>query len=383
MSGGFGEGSTDASREDELLAAAERGGTRVLGPNCMGTHSPAGRITYMSGVDPHPGHVAIVAQSGGLSSDLLRRGARRGLRFRGLVTVGNCADVGPAELAGAFLDDTHTRVLGMYIEDPRRGRRLFEALRTHAGRKPVVLLVGGTSEQGRRAALSHTGALTGDARAWDALAMQTGAVLTETLDEFLDVLLALQQLAPSRHRATREVVLFGNGGGTGVLAADAFARAGLRVSALPRPAQDALETLQLPVGTSVANPIDAPANVLAREEGRIVRRIIDGIFDNARPEAFVIHVNVPVVLGYSHVDILGNLMAATLARCQTGDADAHVVLVLRSDGEPEIEALKADMRERALDAGIPVYNELTEAARALRGVAAFESAACRLHATTA
>ena len=369
MSGGFGEGGSDRGLEDALVDAAQAGGVRVVGPNCMGTHSPSGKVSYMSGVDPTPGHVSIVAQSGGLSTDILRRGARRGLAFRGLVTVGNCADVGPAELCEALIADDDTRVIGMYLEDPRRGRRLFEVLRDARAVKPVVLLVGGATEQGGRAARSHTGALAGDARAWQAFAEQTGAVLTGTLDEFLDVLLAMQVLAPRAAGATREVILLGNGGGTSVLAADAFARAGLVVPPSPPGLRAALEALGLPLGASVGNPIDIPANVLAREDGAIARRVADAIFAEARPDAFVVHVNVPVILGYRHADILGRLMDATVAAARAGTDGPHVVLVLRSDGEPEIEAMKAAMRSRALAAGIAVYGELNEAARALRGLA--------------
>ena len=82
MAGGFGEAGSDPAMETTLLDAAATGGVRVLGPNCMGTHSPPGKLTYMSGVDPQPGHVAVMAQSGGLSTDVLRRGAQRGLKFR-------------------------------------------------------------------------------------------------------------------------------------------------------------------------------------------------------------------------------------------------------------------------------------------------------------
>ena len=378
MAGGFGEAGSDPAMETTLLDAANSGDVRVLGPNCMGTHSPAGKLTYMSGVDPDAGHVAVMAQSGGLSTDVLRRGAQRGLKFRALITVGNSADVGPAELLGALHDDPETHVIGIYIEDARRGRQLFETLRARRGKKPVVLLVGGTTAQGSRAAASHTGALAGDARAWAALGAQCGVAITHSLDEFLDVMLAMQCLTPAAGRMTQEVVLFGNGGGTSVLAADAFGRAGLQVSPLPVAAQNALRALNLPQGTSVLNPIDAPAMALAREDGSVARRIIDGIFEHACPDAFVVHMNVPVILGYSHADILGNLMAATLDARANGKTEAHLMLVLRSDGEPEIERRKHDLKLRALEAGIPVYNELIDAARALSGFSAFEAGAAAL-----
>tara|TARA_Y100001934_G_scaffold252757_1_gene317113 strand:+ start:2644 stop:4785 length:2142 start_codon:yes stop_codon:yes gene_type:complete len=374
MSGGFGEGDSNRGLETALLHAARASDVRVLGPNCMGTHAPAARLTYMSGVDPRVGHVSVVAQSGGLSSDVLRRGAQRGITFRGLVTVGNSADVGPAELLPALLADEQTHVIGFYVEDVRRGRHWFEALRAARGTKPIVMLVGGLTAQGARAAASHTGALAADTLAFAGLARQCGVVLTTSLDEFLDVLLALQTLSPLPDRHTRNVVLLGNGGGTSVLAADAFGRVGLHVPALPEASQEALLALNLPQGTSVANPIDAPANALAREDGAVARRIVEGVFTHAAPDAFVIHMNVPVILGYSHADILGNLMEAVLAARADGILQAHVLMVLRSDGEAEIEAVKAGMRERALEADIPVYNELVDAARALAGFARYEKA---------
>src|SRR5207244_3004235 len=98
-------------------------------------------------------------------------------------------------------------------------------------RKPVVLLKGGRTGQGQRAAASHTGALGSDDRVWTALARQTGTAMADTLDQFIDLLLAFQCLAP-RVRPTRQVVLFGNGGGTSVLAADACARRGLALAEL-------------------------------------------------------------------------------------------------------------------------------------------------------
>jgi hypothetical protein len=88
--------------------------------------------------------------------------------------------------------------------------------------------------------------------------------------------------------------------------------------------------------------------------------------------------NVPVILGYSHADILGNLMAATLDARANGKTEAHLMLVLRSDGEPEIERRKHDLKLRALEAGIPVYNELIDAARALSGFSVFEAGAAAL-----
>jgi acyl-CoA synthetase (NDP forming) len=120
----------------------------------------------------------MVSQSGGMAGEVIKVGERRGLAFSKVATVGNSADVTPAELLrhlGADEDTEDTSVIGLYLEDPRDGRALLEALRTV--RKPVVALVGGRSAQGHQAATSHTGAMVGDTRLWDALARQSGLAL--------------------------------------------------------------------------------------------------------------------------------------------------------------------------------------------------------------
>lgn len=366
MASGF-----DADGRAALADAAMAGGARLLGPNCLGVHAPAGGLSFMAGADPRVGHVAVLSQSGGLSMDILRRGARRGLAFRCLVTLGDCADLGPADLLPWLLDDPDTHCIGLYLEDAPDGRALFEALRRARRRKPVVLLIGGRTGAGARAAMSHTGALASDGRLWTGLARQVGAALTETLDGFLDALLACQTLSPRYGAATRRVVLFGNGGGAGVLAADAFHRAGLDVGPLPPDAAAALDALALPAGASAANPIDVPGNVLQREGGRLGVRVVDAALAAGGWDAFVLHMNVPGLLSYRHVDILGPLIDAALAAAK--GAGGHVVLVLRSDGEPEVEAKKRAFADRALSAGVAVFDELPDAARALAALAAVEA----------
>lgn len=367
MSSGFGETAGGRELERELAAAAREAGVRVIGPNCLGVYSPRGRVTFTERTHAEAGPVGIVCQSGGLGVDIIRRGQGRGLRFSGLVTVGNCADVQVHELIEHFQQTPDTQVIGLYLEGARDGRRLFEVLRTARSRKPVVLLKGGMTGQGQRAAASHTGALAGSDRPWRALAAQTGVVLVEHLDGFLDALLAFQCLRPRRD-ATRRVVLFGNGGGTSVLGTDAMARAGFEVGAFSADTLQALEALKLPAGSSVLNPIDIPAGVLQHDEGRVAEKVIAVVCASKEADVLVIHINMTVVLGFRHVDMLGNLIDAAL-RVRARDPGAmHIALVLRSDGEPDVEARKREYRDRAVAAGIPVFDELALAAQALAAV---------------
>src|SRR5665213_3910132 len=118
----------------------------------------------------------------------------------------NSVDVHAAELVEYFLADPDTRVIGLYAEDIRNGRAFFDVLRAASGKKPIVVLVGGQMSQGKEAAISHTGSLVSNIGIWRGLGRQSGAVIVDTLDQFLDVLLAFQTLTP-RKTVTHDCVL--------------------------------------------------------------------------------------------------------------------------------------------------------------------------------
>lgn len=374
MSSGFGETEDGEELERRLGAVAREAGVRILGPNCMGVYSPRGGLAFMGAGSHERGSVGVVSQSGGLAVDMILRGRTRGIAYSALVTIGNSVDIGPAELLEFFMADPDTRVIGFYIEDVKDGRRFFEALRAARGTKPVVLLVGGQTSQGRHAAASHTGSLASDLGIWTGLARQTGALIARSLEQFLDTLVAFQALTPRANTPTRRVVLFGNGGGTSVLAADAFGREELEVSRMADAAIDALAAMKLPPGTSIVNPIDAPAFTLRQDEGKVAERILRVIFDLAHPDAVVMHLNIPVFLNSAdqRADFLVNLVAAALRVRSSGMGDAHFALVLRSDQSEASEAKKREYRARAVEQGIPVFDEMTNAAEALGAVACYE-----------
>ena len=365
ISSGFGEVDEGKALQEELAAAARDGGMRLIGPNCLGLYTPRGRVTFAEIGPEGVGSVGIVSQSGGLGTDIIRRGFARGLKFSGLVTVGNCADIGPNDLLQFYFADPQTKVIGMYVEAAKDGRQLFEILRGARAVKPVVILKGGRTSQGRAAAVSHTGSLGGDDRAWVALSKQTGCVLVDTLDQFIDTLLVFQALQPQPRHPTRRVALFGNGGGASVLATDCFARLGLDVEPFAREALDALAALKLPPGTSITNPVDAPVGTLQQDDGRVAEKILEIIYASGRPEALVMHLNLSAFVGRTRPEVLDNLVQAALRVQARYPGQAHFVLVLRSDGEPALEERKRNFRVRALEFGIPVYDEMVNAGCAL------------------
>lgn len=368
ISSGFGEVEEGKQLQKELIEKAHQGGCRVIGPNCLGVYSPRGGVTFSVGAPQETGTIGIVTQSGGLGTDIIKRGQWRGVRFSGLVTVGNSADLGPVDLFEFYMQDPETRAIGLYIEDIKEGRRFFDLLRSESATKPVVILRGGTSSQGKQAAASHTGALAGDNRAWDALTRQTGCVLVETVDEFINALLAFQFIDVRPSRPTKQVTLFGNGGGTSVLATDYFSGLGLDVAPFGDEAREKLEAMNLPPGTSVANPIDTPVRTLQEENGLIANRILETVYELASPDAVVMHLNLAAFVGRGDIDPIDNLIKAAEQVQEKYQGQAHFMLALRVDGSPELDIKMREYRERALGAGIPVYDELATAGKALQAI---------------
>ena len=365
ISSGFAEVEEGIELEKALVEKARGANVRLLGPNTLGTYSPRGGLTFPSNAPKAVGTVGIVSQSGGLSTDIVKRGEWKGLRYSGLVTIGNSADVAPHELVEYYLEDPHTKVIGLYLEDIKNGRAFFDLLRSPKATKPVVILKGGRSRQGRLAAASHTGALAGDERAWEALPSQLPVALVSTVDEFLDALLALQFLTPRPAKPTDIVALFGNGGGSSVLGSDVFASVGLNVVPFDAATRALLDALKLPPGTSVANPIDTPVRTLQEKDGLIAGEILDIVYRHAKPDAVAMHLNLAAFVGRGEVDPLDNLLAVIEQTQKKWQGVAHFVLALRSDGSPQLDEKKRAYREKASAVGVPVFDEIPQMAKAL------------------
>jgi acyl-CoA synthetase (NDP forming) len=371
ISGGFGEtGAEGAALEEQLLAAARGAGIRVLGPNCMGVFSPAGRQTFQLDAPREPGAVSVVSQSGGLAGDVVKAGDRRGIRFSKLVTVGNAIDVQPGELLEWLVDDPETAVLGLYLEAAPDGRRLLSALRRAAGRKPVVLLVGGSSRQGARAVASHTGALAAEERIWDAVAKSTGAAVVTTLEEFLAVLAFQQRYATNAADVDASVLIIGPGGGASVLATDACDRADLTVTAVEGDVVAGLRELGYGAGSSVANPVEIPLGPAVGPDA--FNRVLDAVLGRQRYRDALLHVNVQAYYSYGTTGVapLLELLARLAATNWPG---TRVALVLRN-----LECASPDDARALADActaaELACFRDFDEAATAIAAAQRFDRA---------
>lgn len=364
VSSGFSEIAEGRQLEADLVTRMAAQGTRIIGPNCLGTHSSPGRLGFIADAPYAVGGVAVVSQSGGLSVDFLRLGAARGVAFHSVTSIGNSSDVNAAELVSAFLDDPDVRVIGLYLESLTAARGVLDVLAAFdQPPKPVVLLAGGRTSGGARAATSHTGALAGNQRLWPAMARQAGVILVDTLEAFLDVLAGLDTANLDSGVDNRDVILFGNGGGASVLAADALDRNGLAIPLLSDETIAAIDALGLPPGNGLANPIDVPAGTLAVKAGAVAGDILQVALDAISPAAVITHLNVGIIqrnLAATHGDVTGNIIDS-LGQVAAG-RPSHQILVLKTDGLPDTEEQIAGYRTRARQLGIPVFATFEQAA---------------------
>ncbi|HJN93364.1 MAG TPA: CoA-binding protein, partial [Dehalococcoidia bacterium] len=252
---GFGElGSEEGDRrERELVAAAESAGVRLIGPNCMGVYSPSVGLASFTDLPMETGDVGFISQSGSLTNFFARESMARGFAVSKAVSVGNQLDLDAADFLTYLAGDDATRVICMYVEGPPDSRALFEALRAATQRKPVVLWKSGRTEGGSRAARSHTGALAGSYAIWQAMIRQTGTIEARTIQEMVDLVVALRM--QPRPRGDRLGVVTGPGGPS-ISAVDAAEEAGLRLATLDASTIEQLAGAISAVGTSPKNPVD-------------------------------------------------------------------------------------------------------------------------------
>src|SRR5665648_146 len=192
LTSGFGEAGVEGREFEGRIIDLAQGTTRIVGPNCMGVYSSAGKLTFITSADCTVGNVSICSQSGGLSIEMVLQAKARGISLGKLVSIGNCLDLDPVDFLNYLGQDPGTEVIGFYLEGLRRGREFFDALTRVAAVKPVVILKGGRTDLGAKSAASHTNSLAGQYDTWKAAVMQAGAIAVEGIDEFLAMLTALQ-----------------------------------------------------------------------------------------------------------------------------------------------------------------------------------------------
>lgn len=251
-------GEEGALRQRQLIESA--GAMRLLGPNTIGLVNLTDNIVLSASgalaMDHFTaGSIGVVSQSGGILGALLSRAAARGIGLSKLVSTSNEADLELSDFIEFLAADEATRVIALYVETIRHPVRFREAVRkAHQAGKPVVAFKIGRSEAGAKAAVSHTGALAGSDRMYDALFRQLGVIRAKTFEDLLDIPAAL---ATGRMLAGRRVAILTSTGGAGTIVSDSLGVAGFETPAPDGETAARLRSLQSGSHANLdRNPVD-------------------------------------------------------------------------------------------------------------------------------
>jgi acetate---CoA ligase (ADP-forming) len=295
LTSGFAEtGPEGVHKQNELMRVA--GKMRILGPNTMGmvnltdqiTLSPSGALAVDNLMK---GSVSLVSQSGGVLGALLSRASARGIGLSKLISTSNEVDLGLADFIDYFVDDPATQIILLYIESIRQPQKFMDAAkRARNVGKPIVVFKVGKSEAGMQAAISHTGAIAGSDRLYDALFEQAGIIRARTFADFLDIPIILSTRKPL---LGKRVAVLTSTGGAGTLIADSLGEHGFL---LPAPDIDTANKLtQLDLGDQAIlnrNPFDL---TLAGLKPEILKGAIKALIESSSYDALIL------ILGSSSV----------------------------------------------------------------------------------
>jgi acetyl coenzyme A synthetase (ADP forming)-like protein len=347
ISSGFGEvGEKGKQLEDEVLAIARRGGIRLIGPNTLGYKDPIDNLdaAFVFGM-PIPGEIAIISQSGALCIGMIYYANGEHIGLSRVISIGNKADIDDADVIEYLDRDNATKVIAMYIEGIKDGRKFLDVARK--ARKPIVAIKAGRTPAGSAAASTHTGSLSGSDAVYDSAFRQVRIQRAYDVIELFDFARAL---AYQPHAPGNRVGIISNGGGAGIMIADWCESIGLKVPNLTKKTVDALRP-HLPSITTARNPLD--------------------VTGDARYHRY--HATGSIVLSDPNVDsLIMTCVHAGIARPKEYVA-AVIKLVeekrnLRKPivacwvGGPEIDEVVQELRVKK----IPVYSSAMRAAKAVR-----------------
>ncbi|MCD6512895.1 MAG: acetate--CoA ligase family protein [Thermoplasmata archaeon] len=255
--------------ERRLVEAAKKHGARLLGPNVFGIYSAHAPINATFGPENiMKGKIGVVSQSGALGIAMIGRAADDNMGLSAIVSIGNKADLDEVEILSYLFHDDLTKVIFMYLEGLENGKKFMEVIRNKPDEKKLVVLKAGRSKAGARAVASHTGSLAGSDEIFSAVFRQLGILRADGLEDGLNW---TTTIASSPAPKGRNVVIVTNGGGLGVVAADACEKYGLHL-------YDDMEELKktfedvMPEFGSYKNPVDITGQAGAEEYEKALER---------------------------------------------------------------------------------------------------------------
>lgn len=356
LASGFGEtGEEGAALEAQMMEAARAHGVRIIGPNTSGMFNLHHQINLLALENVKPGDIGIVSQSGNMLLSLALEAQHNGqVGFSTYVGPGNQSDIGFNDYLCYLGEDEHTRVATLYVEGFRDGQQFLKVARDVTAMKPVVVYKSGATEQGQKAASSHTGALAGSYQMTVDLLRQAGVSVVQYSDEILPVAEGLGRLqkAPGKR-----VAVISDGGGQATIAADRLSEAGLTLAELSDATRSALRKVLLPQASTL-NPVDVAGSSDANPS--LLASCIELVMADEGVDSVFL---VGMFGGYSL------RFAESLMGVEMRGAERMVELAQASEKPLVIYSLYAPIKPPALrrlhEAGLPVYSSIEHAVRVL------------------
>jgi len=283
ISAGFAEvGEEGREFEQAMVEVARSGGIRVVGPNCMGIWSAAGQLSLCFPHAPKAGPIAFISQSGTFGVAMAQVASDKGYGLTKFISIGNQADLEVSDYLEYLAADKDTRVIVLYIEGLKDGRRFFDVARQVIKKKPIVVYKGGRSAAGARATMSHTASLAGSEKIFESMCRQLGLLQVQESFHLFEI---AEALVGSPVAAGNRVAILGSGG-QGVVGTDACSALGLELPELDAETSSRITALLPPHAPTAKNPVDfAGSSRTALQEAEMIEALlkldyIDGVISN-------------------------------------------------------------------------------------------------------
>ncbi|RLF62842.1 MAG: acetyl CoA synthetase, partial [Thermoplasmata archaeon] len=258
--------------EKEMAEKARANGMRILGPNVFGIYSASAPINATFGPSKiRPGNIAVISQSGALGIAMIGKTADENMGLSTIVSIGNKADITEADIMSYVFNDEITKVIFLYIEGLENGREFMDLVKKKPDDMQIVAIKAGRSKVGARAVASHTGSLAGSDKIFDAAFKQIGILRAENLAEGFNW---VATLAACPKPAGKNVVIITNGGGIGVLAADACEKYGVTLTSDMELLKKTFEDV-MPKFGSYKNPVDLTGQAGGAEYREALERALN------------------------------------------------------------------------------------------------------------
>jgi 4-hydroxybutyrate---CoA ligase (ADP-forming) len=258
VSAGFREVDESGAKLEEMIKdIGKHYGIRIIGPNCLGimslTEQNLVNLTFLK-ITPKHGEIALVSQSGAICAATVEDAMAQGIGFSKVISMGNKVDMDENDILELLEDDPSTKVIVMYLEDIRDGRRFLNVAKriTFEKRKPIIVLKAGRTPEGAKAAMSHTGALMGSDEIYESVFKQSGVIRVDTMQELFELATAFsKQPLPADNKG---VVIVSNAGGPAIISTDSCSKYNLQMADISD-SRDLISKVIPPHGSS-KNPVD-------------------------------------------------------------------------------------------------------------------------------